>query len=742
MNNIGVLTVRDFSYQLADGAIEVSYENEVIGRVALASNKGFFSISKLMGETKIEIPVGGQLIEVYGSDWRQAVAPMQNLLNEISHYQPKNKDEAKQCLKLFLKSHGLDEQGSAGPMEQTIAEKANQAFELLRVSRSLCYQAGRWNICLMAQVEMRMALMAPSAGEVALQKMQEIFVTQKQQALNSLVTAVNQGEDAKVNLNRYLQLQGVNERLLSYVDMKNEAVVENANRGFDELRRLRTELKKRNDTPLILIERIERLLLMTVGALGMHDDVEWKKQLENELKADIMLCLNNENLPVRERVRQLLVREHINADLFSQPASSQAASSSSSGPSLKEVAIHAEAAQKVLVCALKMWGNHEIAGLHLLDLLVEYCKNVSECLNDSDASSMKETIRKFLVEKWWRENAKVHGESVVSCYHALKQLFANCRTIEDYENLLEDVDSLKGYLKSGKEHFLGGMSDAADGVIQDDILEHSFFRFFNDQKEFYVHAGEYLEKMLSNLSFLKKQANERIDVILSRGLDSKIIRRHFPSGYGTDTTTVDLIPATKNKIKNYDFLFKFKFQGMCGSGLNRLFMRLIHDEYDHYDYLLKGDFGLRTSSYSSNSQTSDERKIVKFQVFPKESGLDFRSVLAHGQTYRGAHAVVLSFDFSGDANFEILEEYFKEVERYATPGTPVILVGTKADALENDPQAKEKLTAFKEFAESRGFLYCATSAKDGTGIEHLLKLMMLAKKHIIEDYNAASSSYS
>lgn len=54
-----------------------------------------------------------------------------------------------------------------------------------------------------------------------------------------------------------------------------------------------------------------------------------------------------------------------------------------------------------------------------------------------------------------------------------------------------------------------------------------------------------------------------------------------------------------------------------------------------------------------------------------------------------------------------------DIQRYASAGVPVLLIGNKSDIISEREVAHD---VAKEFAEVRGFQYFETSAKDSTNV--------------------------
>jgi len=212
-------------------------------------------------------------------------------------------------------------------------------------------------------------------------------------------------------------------------------------------------------------------------------------------------------------------------------------------------------------------------------------------------------------------------------------------------------------------------------------------------------------------------------------IDSKAILKYFPEGFGTDTSRIQISPADKSTVAfqdHYDLLLKIQFIGSSGCGINKLLTRIKTGSYqevsDHADFIV------HNRSCKKKEQSQEEEKKIKFQLFGtgcSSTSLDKKMFLTTGRL-RGVTAVALAFDLTKPLNdrshLHELENYISEIQSHGGNQLSIILVGTKVDALENDPDAKAKLLAMEKFAKLKNFYYCTTSAKDEAGSLQFLKL--------------------
>lgn len=84
--------------------------------------------------------------------------------------------------------------------------------------------------------------------------------------------------------------------------------------------------------------------------------------------------------------------------------------------------------------------------------------------------------------------------------------------------------------------------------------------------------------------------------------------------------------------------------------------------------------------------------------------------------YDGAHGALLVFDLSRAETFTQVQKWLKEMRQMRGEDVPFLLIGNKADLLEDTGEVVKRKDA-NEFAESEGSLYIETSAKTGENVE-------------------------
>ena len=82
--------------------------------------------------------------------------------------------------------------------------------------------------------------------------------------------------------------------------------------------------------------------------------------------------------------------------------------------------------------------------------------------------------------------------------------------------------------------------------------------------------------------------------------------------------------------------------------------------------------------------------------------------------YRGADGIIMVYDVTSKESFDHVNDWLKEVNRYAAEGTVKLLVGNKSDRQADKVVSEE--TA-KEFADELGIAFLETSAKSAKNVE-------------------------
>ena len=88
--------------------------------------------------------------------------------------------------------------------------------------------------------------------------------------------------------------------------------------------------------------------------------------------------------------------------------------------------------------------------------------------------------------------------------------------------------------------------------------------------------------------------------------------------------------------------------------------------------------------------------------------------------YRGADGIIMVYDVTSAESFEHVNDWLKEVNRYASEGTCKLLVGNKSDRTADKVVTSEQA---KEFADDLGIAFLETSAKSAKNVEEAFLTM-------------------
>jgi len=157
--------------------------------------------------------------------------------------------------------------------------------------------------------------------------------------------------------------------------------------------------------------------------------------------------------------------------------------------------------------------------------------------------------------------------------------------------------------------------------------------------------------------------------------------------------------------RDYDYLFKLVLIGDSGVGKSCLLLRFADDNFtDSYISTIGVDFRFRTINI--------ENKTVKLQIWDTAGQERFRTITS--AYYRGADGIIMVYDVTSSESFDHVEEWLSEVDRYADENTSKLLVGNKADLIE-EKQVPEDTA--QRFAEKLNIPFLETSAKTATNVD-------------------------
>lgn len=170
-------------------------------------------------------------------------------------------------------------------------------------------------------------------------------------------------------------------------------------------------------------------------------------------------------------------------------------------------------------------------------------------------------------------------------------------------------------------------------------------------------------------------------------------------------------------MEEYDYLFKIVIVGKSGIGKSSIMSRFTEDTYtDSFITTIGVDFRLKTVKHSGKS--------VKLQLWDTAGQERFRTITT--SYYRGAHAIIIAFDLT-DVDYDEIISWINQIDHIRDDGVYKLLVGTKCDIAKDYDS-----NALKEFADSYGMGFVATSSKLDIGINTVFETIVSSLLNKIE----------
>jgi len=176
------------------------------------------------------------------------------------------------------------------------------------------------------------------------------------------------------------------------------------------------------------------------------------------------------------------------------------------------------------------------------------------------------------------------------------------------------------------------------------------------------------------------------------------------------------------KIYGYDFCFKVLLLGDSTVGKSPLLLRFVDNTWDDNSATTIGvDYRVKDLTVRN--------KNTRLLVYDLSGQERFRS-LAH-MYLRNCHGIIFVYDITNKESFQNIEDWMREADQYAPPGTVRILIGTKSDLA---AQRQVPYKDAREFAIRQGMKYFEVSAKTSTNIiepfNEITRRMLIAKDDI------------
>eukprot|EP01038_Epipyxis_sp_PR26KG_P011210 gene11210-15041_t len=164
--------------------------------------------------------------------------------------------------------------------------------------------------------------------------------------------------------------------------------------------------------------------------------------------------------------------------------------------------------------------------------------------------------------------------------------------------------------------------------------------------------------------------------------------------------------------KDYDYLFKLVLIGDNGVGKSALLLRFAENTFSEIpasSATIGVDFKFRILKV--------EKKTVKLQIWDTAGQERFKTITS--AYYRGADGIIMIYDITNHDSFRHMNEWFQEVNRYASESCVKLIVANKID-LENRVIS---INEGKTYAQSLNLPFIETSASDGTNVEEAFQLI-------------------
>ena len=156
-----------------------------------------------------------------------------------------------------------------------------------------------------------------------------------------------------------------------------------------------------------------------------------------------------------------------------------------------------------------------------------------------------------------------------------------------------------------------------------------------------------------------------------------------------------------------EYIFKVILIGPGAVGKTSLLERFVHNRFsEKYELTIGVDFLTKTLEFGEDS--------VRLTIW--DIGGQERFKFMRNRFYDGATGALLVFDLSRQQTYKEIKNWLKQFHQFAGTNVPFVLIGNKADLLEDIGEIVEKSEAQK-FAENENSIYIETSAKTGDNVE-------------------------
>lgn len=162
----------------------------------------------------------------------------------------------------------------------------------------------------------------------------------------------------------------------------------------------------------------------------------------------------------------------------------------------------------------------------------------------------------------------------------------------------------------------------------------------------------------------------------------------------------------------YDYAFNILIIGDQGCGKTWLIHRFCEAELPE-TYLPTTEFSFKTTTIKANDKETMLKiwdGMINYNQLPKHAN----------RSFRGANGIIVCFDVTSEDSFNHVIESHKQIQRYASPDMPVVLVGNKVDLSAKRVISYERAVAL---AHELGFAYQENSAKGNNNVVEVFEQM-------------------
>ncbi|CAL9053140.1 unnamed protein product, partial [Musa banksii] len=183
----------------------------------------------------------------------------------------------------------------------------------------------------------------------------------------------------------------------------------------------------------------------------------------------------------------------------------------------------------------------------------------------------------------------------------------------------------------------------------------------------------------------------------------------FPDRNAGRLASLNSESSTAPESKN--LRVKLVLLGDSGVGKSCIVIRFVRGQFDPTSQVTVG------ASFLSQTLVLQDSTTVKFEIWDTAGQERYASLAP--LYYRGAAVAVVVYDITSPDTFKKAQYWVKELQKHATPGIIMALVGNKADLHENRAVSSQDAL---EYADKNGMFFIETSAKTADNINELFEV--------------------